>query len=519
VSVERRSMNSVRSLGLVVHSEVAGEMSLGLSVIYDEQCEICQAGVSWLKFLDRERRVVCHPIDPDVLSAIHPGLTIDACLRELHVVASDGKIVTGADAVIVLARLFPQTKLIGTIAGAPGLRAVSRTLYRFVAQNRYALSKCRGGACRVVRPNALKKGSAARAFWSCYTIGMLMRSPLSIAAAVRDAGVRVARYFYTFRKRIDLLDGRLRLLFIGGIPCDVVPLTFGEQFWTVIYDGVAIDPGSPKMRHSLRRHLRKLAKDEIQAVAATHHHEEHVGNLKWLSELAGVEIHIPAETAERLIKGLELPWARRFIIGSPTPLQRPYQILQDRLATRSRALEVYPAPGHCNDHVVFYDRQEKLMIVADAFMGIYFSAPNPDVDSRAWIETLERLLKLDIEILIEGHGFIHTLRKDIPDIQGVVIRRDPKEELEEKLRYLKWLKQQIDASLSEGLPIRAVEATCFPWGRRYAWEGFINDQLMRVFSLGHWSRTELVRSFVRSPHSNAVLPLVYEARIGKNEND
>jgi hypothetical protein len=39
------------------------------------------------------------------------------------------------------------------------------------------------------------------------------------------------------------------------------------------------------------------------------------------------------------------------------------------------------------------------MIVADAFMGVYFSAPNPDVDSKKWIDTLERMLELDIEIL------------------------------------------------------------------------------------------------------------------------
>src|SRR5437762_4550360 len=67
--------------------------------------------------------------------------------------------------------------------------------------------------------------------------------------------------FRSYRKRMDLLDGRLRLLFLGGMPCDVVPLIFGEQFWTVIYDGVAIDPGSPKMRRSLQRHLSKRSEE------------------------------------------------------------------------------------------------------------------------------------------------------------------------------------------------------------------------------------------------------------------
>ena len=484
-------------------------------VIYDEQCEVCQAGVSWLAILDRGKRTVIHPIDPDTLSKLHPKLDVDACLRELHVITPEGKIIVGADAVILLARLFPATRWIGLITGAPGVRSISRVLYRLVALNRYALSKCRGGACRVVRPDALVKRSGLAAFWSCYSIGMLIRLPLSIATAFRDAAERIKRYLFTFRKRVDLLDGKLRLLFLGGIPCDVVPIVFGEQFWTVIYDGVAIDPGSPKMRGSLRRHLRNLPPTEIRTVVATHQHEEHVGNLNWLAQETGAQLYVPPLTAEILEKGLDLPWARRFIIGAPAKLQQPFEILQRRLATKCGDLEVYPAPGHCHDHIVLFDPREKLMIVADAFMGVYFSAPNPDVDSKSWIETLERMLELDIDILIEGHGFIHTLRRDIPDIPCVVIRRDPKDELREKLQYLRWLRQQIEVGLSEGLPISAVEATCFPWGHRPAWETFINDQLMRVFSLGHWSRTELVRSFVRRPGDASVLPLVYQARISK----
>jgi hypothetical protein len=146
-------------------------------------------------------------------------------------------------------------------------------------------------------------------------------------------------------------------------------------------------------------------------------------------------------------------------------------------------------------------------------MGAYFSAPNPDVDSRAWIETLRRLLDLDIEILVEGHGHIHTLRPDISDSCPLVVRQDPREALSEKLQFCEWLRDQIDAGLAEGLAVSAIEVTCFPWGRRFSWESFWNDELTRLFSHGHWSRTEMVRSFVRPPGSRAVLPLVYEARM------
>src|SRR5215471_667428 len=167
------------------------EERLSYQVIYDEQCEICQAGVSWLKILDHDKLVVAHPIDPASLPRIHPNLDIEACLRELHLITPEGKVEVGADAVIRLARLFAETRLIGNVAGAPGIRWISRMMYRFVALNRYALSKCRGGACRVVRPDALIKHSGLGAFWSCYLIGALIRLPLSITSAVRDAGMRI----------------------------------------------------------------------------------------------------------------------------------------------------------------------------------------------------------------------------------------------------------------------------------------------------------------------------------------
>jgi len=481
--------------------------------IYDEQCEICQSGVSWLRALDRRNCVAAVPIDPENLSRIHTSLDVDACLRELHVVRPDGKIVVGWDAVATLARLFPATWLIGAVGIIPGVRSIFRALYRFVARNRYALSKCRGGACHVDRPAVSRKRTGFGVFWSCYTVGLLLRLPLSIAVALRDCISRVVRYLRTFRRRITLLDGRLQLLFVGGLPSDVVPILFGEGFWTIIYDGVAVDPGSPRMRRSLLKHLRRIPSDSICAVAATHHHEEHSGNLNWLADLTKATLYVPPLTARLLSATLHLPWARRFIIGEPPRLHAPFEIMGERVPTLHGHLEVLPSPGHCHDHIVLYDPAEKLLIVADAFMGIYFSAPNPDVDSLKWIDTLERMLQLDVEILIEGHGLIHTERQDIPEIPGVVVRRNPKAELEEKLLYLKWIRSQIEAGFNEGLPVYAVQATCFPWGRSHAWEGFINDSLMRILSLGHWSRTELIRSFVRPQGSDAILPLVYQARI------
>jgi hypothetical protein len=75
---------------------------------------------------------------------------------------------------------------------------------------------------------------------------------------------------------------------------------------------------------------------------------------------------------------------------------------------------------------------------------------------------------------------------------------------------MRWLRERIDEGIAEGLSVRVVEASCFPWTRKSAWENFANDEVIRLLSMGHFSRTELVRSFVRN--STDTLPIVFEAR-------
>jgi len=479
-------------------------------VLYDGQCEICQASVAWLKTLDHENKAAPLVISPEALAKVDSRLRLDECLRQLHVVTPEGEILVGWDAVASLACLFPSTWIIGRLGQWFPFRNVGRLLYGFVATNRYSLSKCRGGACRVAKPEAVRRQSRLGAFWSCYTLGFFIRLPLVLWAGVKAAIQRLSHFVRTYHQRIDLLDGKLRILFLNGFLPNAVPLLFGELFTTVLYDGVAVDPGSPKMRRSLQRHLRHTT-PKITKVIASHAHEEHVGNLNWLSDLTGAPVYVSEMTARFLMPFKKLPWVRAVIIGQPPNLKPPYHILGDAVNTESGELQVIATPGHCDDHIVLYDPKEKLLLAGDAFMGSYFATPNPDVDSRKWLVSLEHLMELDIEILVEGHGHIHTLRTDIPDFPGVIVREDPKEAIAQKLEFLRWLRDQIESGIQEQLPMRVVEATCFPWGKRSSWESCATDECIRILSLGHFSRTELVRSFVR--RNSEALPTVYEIRV------
>jgi glyoxylase-like metal-dependent hydrolase (beta-lactamase superfamily II)/predicted DCC family thiol-disulfide oxidoreductase YuxK len=480
------------------------------TVLYDGQCEICQAAISWLRILDKRHLTNSVAVAADSLKLLDPRLDVDDCLRELHVLDSNGRLYVGWDAVARLARLFPATWIIGAVGSIPPLKQLGRLAYRFIARNRHSLSKCRGGACRVAKLDAVRKQSSQGAFWTCYTTGFFMRLPLVLFSAFRAGFKRLRIFLASRRRRVDLLGGKLTILYLGGFLPDVVPLLFGELFTAIIYDGVIVDPGSSKMRRSLSQHLRSIPAGKIESIVATHAHEEHIGNLNWLAQKTGAPIYVSSMTAQFLRPAAPLPWVRKVIIGQPPSLCEPFHWLQQYLPTRFGNLTVIPTPGHCDDHVSFYDPTEKLLLAGDAFMGAYFATPNPDVQSRIWLDTLQHLSTLEIDILIEGHGHIHTLRTDIPDIPGIVIREHPRDAIAEKLQYMRWLRQQIQAGIEEGLPIHIIEASCFPWSRKPAWENFASDEMIRLLSMGHFSRTELVRSFVRKPAD--VLPTVYEVR-------
>lgn len=479
--------------------------------LYDSQCEVCQAGVSWIRALDRDGAVTCTALQDGPVEQLHPGLREADCLAQLHVVDSGtGRIHVGWDAVLRIAAELPALRATAAVARQPVVRRAGERAYRWVAANRSQLSACRGGVCSSSRPLDLRQAAGAAPFWTCYTLGMVLRLPLVAGVAARQQVRQVADYVRTYRRRVVLLPDRLELWFLGGVPADVVPLAFGERFCAVWYDGVLVDPGSTRMRRSLDRHLARG--QDVTAVTATHAHEEHVGNLEWTAERTGAPLLLPARIESALRPAPRIPRSRAAVIGSPPSLAGPVEPADDVVPARTSRLEVLAAPGHSPEHVVLWDASEKVLLVGDSFMGAYFSSPNADVDCRQWIRTLERLLTLDVSVMVEGHGHVHTLRDDIPDVPGVVVRTDPRAALTEKLEYLRWMADRLAEATRHGAGTNAAVAMCFPWGRRWSWERLYADELARLSTGGGFSRHELVRSFHRAPGDT--LPTLLEARIG-----
>ena len=124
------------------------------------------------------------------------------------------------------------------------------------------------------------------------------------------------------------------------------------------------------MRRSLARHLRQL-KPPISTIVATHAHEEHVGNLNWLSDKTGAR-SVYLRNDRPVPDALQEVAVRACRRDRPTAepeasFSNPAKDSRDEFK-RAFILQVIASPGHCDDHVVLYDPAEKILLAGDAFM-------------------------------------------------------------------------------------------------------------------------------------------------------
>jgi predicted DCC family thiol-disulfide oxidoreductase YuxK len=108
------------------------------TLVYDGSCGFCRDTIELVSRWDRAGRLVFVPFqDTDRVAEL--GLAPPAVAAALHLVLTDGRVFTGADAVAELLRLLPRLGWAARIFGIPGVRPVARWVYAWVARRRHCL--------------------------------------------------------------------------------------------------------------------------------------------------------------------------------------------------------------------------------------------------------------------------------------------------------------------------------------------------------------------------------------------
>jgi glyoxylase-like metal-dependent hydrolase (beta-lactamase superfamily II)/8-oxo-dGTP pyrophosphatase MutT (NUDIX family) len=156
---------------------------------------------------------------------------------------------------------------------------------------------------------------------------------------------------------------------------------------TYYVNGAVIDPGP-----AIDSHIERILKlGPIRWILCTHTHLD----------------HSPAAVALKAASGAQ-------VLGQPAPAGqdatfKPDAILENgqRLDLGEIALRAIHTPGHASNHLCYLLEETRMLFTGDHIMqGSTVVINPPDGDMRAYLGSLERLLREEIAIIAPGHGYL-----------------------------------------------------------------------------------------------------------------
>ncbi len=231
-------------------------------------------------------------------------------------------------------------------------------------------------------------------------------------------------------------------------------------FWRL--GSTLIDTGPPNQWPFLHDFMRRRP---IWQAIATHHHEDHSGNLSRLPAIGVSEIYAPSESLDWIAGGFPLQAYRRIVWGRPgrvdaQPLPRIVEL------ESGEELEAILLPGHSPDMTCLLDRRRGVLFGADLYVGGRLRYLRRDENLSGIISSLERALTYDFDTLLCSH-------------RGIIA--PAREKLQQKIDFLEELRATARGLHRQGRSLSAITK------RLLGSEDFVS-----VASLGHFSKRNLI---------------------------
>lgn len=202
--------------------------------------------------------------------------------------------------------------------------------------------------------------------------------------------------------------------------------------WTTAYwvDGLLIDAGPRCAAPELVRILKQVP---VEKIVITHGHEDTMGGL------ATLKAHFPNATlyaSQRTIPILQDPTRlhlhlyQRISWGVPEAVNDVVSLesVSHEIRTTHHQFRALETPGHCRDHVSYFEPQHRWLFCGDAFIGGHDRTCTEEFDLLTALGTLHTLNGLRPERLLPASG---------------VVRRSPSVEIGDKINYFQKLAADV----------------------------------------------------------------------------
>ena len=191
---------------------------------------------------------------------------------------------------------------------------------------------------------------------------------------------------------------------------------FYAYFWQSLYENncntylirgevtVLIDPGHSHHIPALFRQMEQdgISREEIGLVIVTHCHPDHFEGLEAFKDLP-VKIAMNQEEARYLRENGKLLFE---MMGKPVSGFRvDFYLKEGELHLGKSTFDIYQTPGHSPGSLSIYWPERKVLFTGDlVFKGGIGRTDFPGGDSKAMRDSIERISRLDTELLLPGHG-------------------------------------------------------------------------------------------------------------------
>ena len=193
-----------------------------------------------------------------------------------------------------------------------------------------------------------------------------------------------------------------------------------------------IDPGPESAAH-LEVMLRAVG-DRLKWILCTHTHLDHSPGARALKAATGAQI---------------LGFARVPDDGRQDTAFAPDRALAEggELGTREYRLRALHTPGHASNHLCYLLEEKKLLFTGDHVMqGSTVVISPPDGDMQVYLDSLQRLLALDVAAFAPGHG--HVIERPHEEARRLIAHR-----LKREQKVLDAFAAKNPATLDELLPL------------------------------------------------------------------
>ncbi|OQY00627.1 MAG: hypothetical protein B6I26_07340 [Desulfobacteraceae bacterium 4572_130] len=244
-------------------------------------------------------------------------------------------------------------------------------------------------------------------------------------------------------------------------------------YWSTAYwvDGLLIDTGCA---HSAKELVDALDGKKLQSIANTHTHEDHIGaNGELQEKRKGLEIlaHSMALPVLENPSGAQpFQLYRRVMWGRPKPSKGKSVKDGEVIKTVQYSFKVIYTPGHSPDHICLYEQEQGWLFTGDLFVGGKDRALRKGYNIWQIIVSLKKVIGLPLSVMYPG---------------SAQVRDNPKEALENKIQYLEETGERVIEMRKKGMSVKAIVR-----------EVFGGQMLIEFMTLGHFTRSNLVRSYL-----------------------